>query len=224
MKVKSLVKVISHYDGGFHLTFFRPTFSIFYAAMNHKHSLEVAKRFISEQLAMVGKAWIQSHSKKNNWINCPEGCIKLPEDTWYCKLSNDICKLQACIKLDHTDDFFENCNATEEKKTQILKTVKLGNYDGFHHVTARQLCVSCADKKEIKEYFKYHYPWEFAEIDVAICGSYNDVMIELYKTDIPQRYIRSPLCAQCCYDLAIKLRPELKDSLYVIESNFHYRS
>jgi hypothetical protein len=224
VKVKSLVKIISHVDGGFHLTFFRPIFSLFYAAMNKDHALAVANRFVLEQLQFSGKDWIQSSSKNENRINCPEGCIKLPEDIWCCKLSDTICDLQANIEFDNTDNFLKKCSANEQKKLQILKAVESGKYDGFHHVPDRLLCVSCADKKSKKESFKYHYPWEFAEIDVSICSSYEETLAEFQNSGIPERYVNSPICSQCCYELAVKIRPELKDSFHVIESNFNPRS
>lgn len=224
MKVKSLVKIITHVDGGFHLTFFNPPFSLFYAAMNKEHALAVANRFVSDQLRVMGKDWIASWSKKDNSINCPEGCINLPEDVWNCKLSGNVCDLQANIELDNTKNFLEKCTANEHKKLQILNTIETGKYDGFHHVPGRLLCISCKDKKNKKESFKYHYPWEFAELNVSICSSYEETLTELKDLGISELNASSPICSQCCYDLATRIHPDLKSSLQIIESNFNPRS
>ncbi|MCG3745359.1 hypothetical protein EXA18_18370 [Vibrio cincinnatiensis] len=62
MKSKSLVKVTEHHDGGFHLTFFRPTFSLFYAGMNYEHTISVAKRFLNDQIRYEAIPHIESCS------------------------------------------------------------------------------------------------------------------------------------------------------------------
>ncbi|EIV8497295.1 hypothetical protein ABMY21_20980 [Vibrio vulnificus] len=223
MKSKSLVKIIEHHDGGFHLTLFRPTFSLFYAGMSHEHTLAVATRFLNDQIQYQAIPHIESWSSQGDRINCPEGCVSLPADIWKCKLTDSICILQSSINLNDKDDFLELCHAQDARKEQIWNTVEKGKYKGFHHVPGRQLCICCEFKDKKKESFRYHYPWEFAELDVAICSTYEDTYRELEQQNIPVNYVLSPVCAECCYELAVKLRPELKSSLQVIETNFDPR-
>ncbi|EJG1014306.1 hypothetical protein OMR72_004614 [Vibrio parahaemolyticus] len=223
MKSKSLIKVIQHHDGGFHLTFFRPTFSLFYAGMNYEHTISVARRFLEDQIRYEAIPYIDSWSSQGKKVNCPEGCISLPADIWSCKLTDSMCSLQSSIDLDDKDEFIELCHAPKLKKEQIWNTVEQGKYKGFHHVPGRSLCICCEFKGKKKESFKYHYPWEFAELDVAILSSYEDTYRELQEREIPVNYVLSPICSECCYELAVKLRPDLKNSLQVIEINFDPR-
>ncbi len=223
MKSKSLVKIIEHNDGGFHLTFFRPLLSLFYAGMSREHSLAVATRFIGDVIKYEATPYVDFWSSNEEQTNCPEGCISLPADIWKCKLTNEVCALQSSIDKCNKMNFIELCHAPELKKEQIWETIKDGKYQGFHHVPGRNLCICCDIKDKKKESFKYHYPWEFAELDVAICSTYENTYKELERNNLPIHYVMSPLCAECCYELAVKLHPELKNSLSVIELNFYPR-
>lgn len=59
MKIRSLIKVIESVDGGIHLTFFRPSLSLRYAARDKEHAIEVARRFCLETIDREGRPWIE---------------------------------------------------------------------------------------------------------------------------------------------------------------------
>ena len=174
MKVRSLVKVIKGLDGGIHLTFFRPTFSLPYAAPNMDYAIEVARKICSDTIDFEGRPWIDYWKGSNGNINCPEGAVKLPIDMWHCKLTGEVCYLQANIKIDDKQGFLNGCHAESDRKEKIFSTIENEKYDGFHHVPGRRLCVACEHKGGKKESFYYHYHWEFAELDTAIGHSYEE--------------------------------------------------
>ncbi len=226
MKVKSLVKIIKVSNGGIHITFFRPTFSLPYAAKNMEHATEVAHKLCSDNIDYEGRPWINSWSKEkdNKKINCPEGYIKLPIDLWCCKLSKEMCSLQANIPLDNKDQFLDGCHANEQRKEDIFNTVSNGKYDGFHHVPGRYLCVACENKKKKTNSFSYHYPWEFAELDIALGKSYEETRVILTKKSLPSTYVSCPLCASCCNEIATKIDPSLTAQLKVLEFDVNFRA
>lgn len=59
MKVRSLIKIIESVDGGVHLTFFRPSLSLPYAARDKEHAIEVARRFCLETIDREGRPWVE---------------------------------------------------------------------------------------------------------------------------------------------------------------------
>ncbi|QSB01428.1 hypothetical protein JWZ98_00180 [Methylomonas sp. EFPC1] len=216
MKVQALVKITSSSDGGTHLTFFRPGLSLPYAALERKHALGVAQKFCSDVAHAQGKDWVAFWSRPDGQVNCPEGAIDLPSDVWVCKLSGNMCHLQAAISTERKAEFFTKCHAPHSKKEAIFKIVESGRYRGFHHVPGRYLCVACEAKGGKKESFFYHYPWEFAELDVALHWSYEEALPRLSAANIPVNRVMCPLCASCCRDLAVQLNPNLAHDLVVV--------
>jgi hypothetical protein len=224
VKVKSLAKIVNGPDGGVHLSFFRPTLSLIYAARNEEHAREVAEKFCRDTALREGRPWVAYWSGEGDNINCPEGAIKLPIDLWCCKLSGEVCQLQANISLSDEASFLKGCEASDRKKEEILRTVRSGRYDGFHHVPGRYLCVSCEAKGGKKESFFYHYPWELAELDLALGESFEATHEDLIRRGWPTTLVACPLCASCCYELATTLKPELRASLVLIELDVDLRA
>ncbi|MEH6577699.1 MAG: hypothetical protein V7731_11550 [Amphritea sp.] len=116
MKLKSLVKVIEGIDGGIHLSFFRPSFSLPYAAKNVDHAIEVARKICTDTIDVEGRPWIDYWKGSEGNINCPEGAIKLPIDMWCCKLTGEICSLQANIRINDKQTFLNGCHAQDSRK------------------------------------------------------------------------------------------------------------
>lgn len=224
MKVKSLAKIVRGRDGGVHLSFFRPTLSLPYAARDAEHAKEVAQQFCRDTAFREGKPWIAYWSSQGNNVNCPEGWIKLPIDLWCCKISKQPCLLQANISLDDEESFLNGCHAPDDKKKAILKTVQSGRYEGFHHVPGRYLCVACEAKGGKKETFFYHYPWEFAELDLALGESYEATRRNLVKGGWPTAFVSCPICAPCCYELATTMQPDLERVLILLEFDIDFRA
>lgn len=224
MKVRSLIKIIEGIDGGIHLTFFRPSLSLLYAARDKDHAIEVARRFCLETIEIQGCPWVEFWKGREENVNCPEGFVKLPLDMWCCKITGEACSLQASINPEDESGFRRGCHADSDKQDKILKTIRTGKYDGFHHVPGRSLCVACEEKKGKKESFYYHYPWEFAELDVAIGETYEEAIRLLSRSGVSQSYVMCPLCASCCYEEAIRLNPDLDGQLKVLEFDAYFRS
>ena len=224
MKVRSLVKIIESEDGGIHLTFFRPSLSLPYAARNKDHAIEVARRFCLETIDRDGRPWIEFWKGRGEGVTCPEGFVKLPIDLWCCKLTGEPCSLQASVNPEDEAGFRHGCHADSDKQDKILKTIRAGKYDGFHHVPGRYLCVACEEKGEKKESFNYHFPWEFAELDVAIGQTYEETLVSLVKNGKPRNYVMCPLCASCCYEEAIRFDSGLGEQLKVLEFDAYFRS
>ncbi|WP_444930256.1 hypothetical protein ACJJIF_21310 [Microbulbifer sp. SSSA002] len=224
MKVRSLIKITEGKDRGIHLTFFRPTLSIPYAAEDKDHAIEVARNFCSDTIDREGRPWIDFWKKDGGDISCPEGFVKLPIDLWCCKFTDDPCNLQAKINVNNEAGFNAGCHAEENRKKVIFSTVKNEKYDGFHHIPGRYLCVACERNGGKKESFFYHYPWEFAELDVAIGRSYQETRRILAAMDLPSNYVSCPICASCCHAEALKISPDLEEQLKVLEFNVSFRS
>lgn len=223
MKVQSLVKITTSGDGGTHLTFFRPPLSLPYAARNRTHALEIARKFCSDVALFEGRELVARWSSSGGQTNCPEGAVRLPADVWVCKLSGRMCPLQASISLDREPEFFMTCHAPTKKKEQIFGLLQSGRYLGFHHVPGRYLCVACEAKGGKKRSYFYHYPFELAELDVALHLSYEDALAIVSTAQIPRSRVMSPLCASCCRETAIKLKPALTEDLVVMELDVDLR-
>jgi hypothetical protein len=224
VKVKSLAKIVKGHDDGVHLSFFRPTLSLPYAAKNIEHAREVAETFCRDTALREGKPWVAYWSGQGDSVNCPEGYIKLPIDLWCCKISSQICQLQANISLDDKESFLKGCHAPNNKKDAILKTVLSGRYEGFHHVPGRYLCVACEAKGGKKGTFFYHYPWEFAELDLALGETYENTHRNLITRGWPTTFVSCPVCASCCYELATTIQPGLEKTLVLFEFDIDFRA
>ncbi|WP_305947136.1 hypothetical protein [Vreelandella aquamarina] len=158
------------------------------------------------------------------YVNCPEGFVKLPIDIWCCKLTGEACSIQASVNPEDEPGFRHGCHADSDKQDKILKTIRTGKYDGFHHVPGRSLCIACEEKGGKKESFYYHFPWEFAELDVAIGQTYEETIGLLAKNGISLSYVMCPLCASCCYEEAVRFDPGLHGQLKVLEFDAYFRS
>ncbi|WP_033535550.1 hypothetical protein [Bordetella trematum] len=223
MKTQALVKIISAKDGGTHLTFFRPCFSLLYAARDRHHAVEIAEQFCRDYANDQGRDWVAFWANPDGSVNCPEGAIQLPSDVWVCKLSGNLCELQAAVSTDDESSFFETCHAPPAKKAEIFKTVQSEKYLGFHHIPGRNLCVACEAKGGKKESFFYHYPWEFAELDVALHSTYEATLQHLESNGIPPNRVMCPLCASCCRELAFQLDSSLAEDLVVLRLDVDLR-
>ena len=176
---------------------------------------------VQKNIALQARAWLKRAKQPGpDIMNCPEGAIRLPIDLWACKLTKEICPIQAQVFLDDRDRFVRHCQAPKERKEQIFDSVADGAYDGFHHVAHRYLCPSCEHEGK-KMSFRYHYPWE-----LTLLGAYYPFV---YERDWPHvraklrnrtrglTLVSSPLCATHCKELAEQIDPVLAAELMVIE-------
>ncbi len=128
-----------------------------------------------------------------NVVNCPEGYVLLPVDIWKCKLDKETCPTQGQVFMDRQKEFKELCRANIDKKGKILELIQQGDYDGFHHIVGRGICVLCKGK----EYFKYHYPWELSYLDDYMDIFDRELRIKFIKSGINQSAYSGSLCPDC---------------------------
>ena len=130
-------------------------------------------------------------------VNCPEGAVRLPVDVWVCKLSDDVCRLQARIDKTNASAFHAGCSAPEARQLAIWSTVQAGKYLGFHHVPGRYLCPGCREGEK----FKYFYPFELTFlkdfIGPMIESETRRVRTLLLQRDMPLAILSSRVCPSC---------------------------
>jgi hypothetical protein len=224
VKVRSLAKIQRDQSGATRVTLFRPCYSLIRVFDQTQEALDSARLECAKHIESEGRQWVEFWKKPDERVNCPEGFIKLPGDIWCCKLTGQICMLQSSIDPNDMENFTAGCHlADAHKKAQVFNAVSTGKYDGFHHVPGRYLCVACEEAGEKKESFWYHYPWEFAELDVALGLSYEQCLALLTILSLPRVYVSCPLCAECCKRIATDLRPDFESSLQLFEFDVGFR-
>lgn len=176
---------------------------------------------VRENIALQARAWLQQGKQPGPDItNCPEGAIRLPIDRWECKLTKEVCPIQAQVFLDDRDRFVRHCQAPKARKEQIFDSVAGGAYNGFHHVPGRYLCPSCKHEGK-KMSFRYHYPWELTLLRAYYPFVYErdwpHVRAKLRNTRHGLTLVSSALCATHCKELAERIDPVLAAELMVIE-------
>jgi len=175
---------------------------------------------VEELLVTHGRAWLQEWKGSRNVPNCPEGAIKLPIDLWVCKVVNQTCPIQAQVFLEEPDRFFQHCLAPPQRKRQIFDTVFNGEYDGFHHVPGRYLCVSCEQEGK-KMSFRYHYPWELTCLEVyfpfVVEREWPNIRSKMMAKGWGLSNVTTALCAMHCKYLAEELDPAIAARLHVLD-------
>lgn len=167
------------------------------------------------------RAWLQEWRGAEKSPNCPEGAIRLPIDLWVCKLTDDLCPLQAQVLVNEREEFIRHCVAPPTRKEEILRTVALGKYDGFHHVPGRFLYPACEQEAK-KGSFKYHYPWELTFLETC-CPSFllerdwPELLRRLDRKNISLSMLSNALCAEHCRQLAAQVDPKVAAELSIIE-------
>jgi hypothetical protein len=179
------------------------------------------KTLIEEMIGVQGHAWLEECAQPEpEVVNCPEGKIKLPIDLWECKLTKDLCPIQAQVFLNDRNLFIRHCQAPEERKIQIFVAVSNGAYGGFHHVTGRFLCPSC-EHEGITPNFRHHYPWELTHLDAYFPFDYEQdwptVRKKLHDKNFGHTLVSTALCARHCKALAGQIDPGLAAELLVID-------
>jgi hypothetical protein len=178
-------------------------------------------------LRTKGRQWVDQfkgdrHGNEDALVNCPDGYVLLPIDTWCCKHDKEVCGL--AVDISNEERFLAHCRS--EKKAGILRAVQSKKYDGFHHVLGRYLCPLC-DKNlaEREQNFKYHYPWELYPLWDCVNFETEEAFWVFKNSGWPSSISFSKLCANC-FMLAIdKFLPgdPLAKSLFVVELNFYPR-
>jgi len=99
-------------------------------------AISIMHGLISVFIEEFGRRYIES-SEFKKIINCPQGKIELPIDTWHCKDTKTPCPLQGQLDISDPEVFLKLCLLSEETKNGILNAILEGKYKGFHHVPGR---------------------------------------------------------------------------------------
>lgn len=150
-----------------------------------------------------GRDWIDHFANAETTVTCQEGDLVLPVDTWHCKITGDMCPLQAQIPLDDKEQFFQGCNiekapdeindSPQEYKEKLWDTVQREQFTGEHHKASRYACVRCQQKGK-HEYL--HFPWALTRLADHL---------EYDKARADHDFVRAnlatqlawPICAEC---------------------------
>ena len=175
---------------------------------------------VEEVLYPQARAWLNEWRGRKEAPNCPEGAIRLPIDSWVCKLADKTCHLQAQVFVQEPEKFFGGCLASQDRKQQIFDTVAQGKYDDFHHMPGRFLCKSC-EREGKKLSFRYHYPWELTYV-----AAYYPFVLERDWPTLLRRFgsknislssVVTGLCAPHCKHLTEKLDSAVAAELFFLE-------
>ncbi|MFA4935502.1 MAG: hypothetical protein WC568_06670 [Candidatus Methanoperedens sp.] len=250
MKVKFLIQSKQKPDGNYELICHGRELSNFtIEAHTFQEGIDAIKPILNIFLKTQGQSWVERWKGSECAINCPESYIELPIDLWKCKLTKNTCNLQAQVFINDKELFMDGCHAPQERKGKIFKTIQLGQYDGFHHIQGRFLCVQCEIDKGKKRYEQYHYPWEMTSISecLAFSGFYKDeamsdkildredshtfeeeLLAKGYRTlgEIMEKagFARSgancAICVSCCRKIISAIDPTIEKQLLLIELDF----
>jgi len=140
-------------------------------------------------------------------VYCPWGTIRLPIDLWYCKLTDDVCPIQADINTGEWEQFHKFCRAWPERQQEIRQTIETGRYDGRHHAVGKYYCPRCSDKLKGKEsqLKALHYEWELEDLRLYVLYDERTLRVELLKRHIPLYVASSSLCRNCLNEVLSKL-------------------
>jgi hypothetical protein len=177
------------------------------------------KAALARECTKVVKKIIHDANIRGSSVSCPEGFLNKSTDSWYCKLNEKICMLQASVDTSDEKHFMDGCHAEEEKKKAIFKAILTGKYSGFHHVPGRYRCIACESKDIPCEKYELHFRFEMSGLDKALKISNNKLLRLLKRHGQNTNYALTLLCAPCCLELAQILLPKNADGLEVIE--FH---
>jgi len=170
--------------------------------------------------------YVNWFSHGEDWVNCPEGRAKVPADIWYCKITDDVCPIQAQVRTGDKESFLQGCNlddyeektqskrgkSTEDHKEGLWHAVSSGKYQGHHHDPGTIPCFMC-DESELRE--EYHFPWEVTRLSNHI-EDYESARTSkelLFTEDNIGYNLSNPICATCFTSLNNKY-PNIKFSSY----------
>lgn len=138
---------------------------------NTNDPVDRIQRTINNWVQEVGTHYVDHWSNTEDYVTCPEGDVLLPIDRWHCKITGELCPIQARVPLQSKENFIDGCNietASEEYekdpdgyKEGIWQAVNNEKYLGGHHKVGRRPCVFCSEK-ERQHYL--HFPWEMTEL------------------------------------------------------------
>lgn len=169
-------------------------------------------------LEIEGKKYLSSLKGNSEIVNCPEGFVDLPIDLWKCQINRQLCPTQSQVYITDKEKFLIGCNAPKERKEAIFNTSQNPEYWG-HHILGRYLCPLCSGEKELKEYFRYHYPWELTPIDEFFDLFDTEFRKTFLKAGIALAAYSSSLCPRHLKEVISKIDWDLGENLEILELN-----
>lgn len=188
-------------------------------ATTEESCLELLNESAGDFLKTQGQKYVNKFKGDVGKVNCPDGFVRLPVDTWCCKYDKRPCSLQASIDPSDKKSFLSNCRA--DQKEGIFSAIEQQAYAGFHHVPGRYLCPYCDHSlKDSQQNYKYHYPWELYPL--WECVKFDDLSVtkKMHRQSIPLSIKHSKICAPCFLKLLRRLSLSLADDFFVLEVDF----
>lgn len=99
-----------------------------------------ARTVLAPQVAAIGR-----HA--GGAVTCPQGFVKLVADSWYCKVTERRCPINATVSLQQLDEFYRGCDAPADTKHGVVGALEAG-YEGAHHLPGKWLCPPCLKQEE----------------------------------------------------------------------------
>lgn len=254
MKIKFLVQCKQEPSGDYNLICHGRYFkNLTTSAESFNGALEVMQFVLEQFMKTKGMDWIKKWKGFPGSVNCPEAYIELPSDIWKCRITREICGIQAQVPINDKKNFLALCNASEEWKEKIFQTIISEKYTGFHHIPGRYLCVQCQSDKWKKRSEHYHYPWELVSVSdcVDFSGEFKPKKSEIddildyeesiafekqlkeegYLTleDMLENEGLEPLaagygvCPKCCKRIISAVFPEINHQIKVVELDIYQR-
>jgi len=170
---------------------------------------------IDRWLKQYGRQWVDEFTGSGDNVNCPDGTLKpgdvnrnIPTtatpDMWYCKISEEVCPIQALIPTDDEEAFLNGCNVEqaaedipEDYKKDLFQTVSDEEFTGEHHMAGREPCWHCQQKQVDEDLYD---PWALTTIHSHLDESTIERKKKFRRAGL-ESFVALPICADCFLEL-----------------------
>jgi len=174
--------------------------------------------FLQEWIEQFGRQWVNEFTGSGSNVNCPDGTL-VPDgvdpdipttatpDLWYCKITGDICPIQAQVPTDDEAAFINGCNVEraaekldrlpKQYKKGLFQAVLHGKFTGEHHMAGREGCWHCQQQGARED---VHDPWTLTAIYKHLGEATKDRKRTFRRAGL-ESWIGHPICAECFMDL-----------------------
>lgn len=188
---------------------------------SENHARTELENLVAQRLTIDWRALLDRTRGTPATPNCPEAAVRLPIDSWYCKLFDEACPTQGQVLLNDPKTFAASCLAPPEQQKSIVDVISTGKYSGFHHIPGRYLFPACERQGGEKRSFFYHYPWELTSVEAyypfEFESDWPEVQKKLFGSEMGITEISNALCAQHAMKLAALLDPLVASELLVLQ-------
>lgn len=177
--------------------------------------MQTVRTVIDAWTEEYGREWIDHFANTETTVTCQEGDLVLPVDRWDCKITGEVCPIQAQVPLDDKEQFLRGCNIEtapdeledppQEYKEKLWGAIHREQFTGEHHQASRYACVRCEEKDE-QEYL--HFPW-------ALTRLADHLEYDQARTD--HDFVRSGLATQLAWPICTECFLAFPDDIPLID-------